>query len=112
MKDLGTRASLAVALVVLAMALLLFVPAASVRYLRAWVYLATFTGDSALMTADLLKNDPALLERRMRAGPTAEQRPAQRVIMLCVPNGVAALLVGPGLDHRFRWSLAWIIHER
>lgn len=86
------------------MALLLFVPAGTVRYWHAWVYLAIFSGASALTTLDLAKRDPALLARRMSGGPTAEKRPAQRIIMLFMSIGFIALLVVPALDRRFGWS--------
>jgi protein-S-isoprenylcysteine O-methyltransferase Ste14 len=86
------------------MGLLLFVPAGTAKYWQAWVYLAIFAAASALITADLARRDPALLERRMRGGPTAEQQPTQRLIMLCTSIGFVALLVVPSLDHRFGWS--------
>ena len=68
------------------------------------MYLAVFTGASALITVDLLRRDPALLERRMKGGPMAEPRPAQRVIMLGASAGFVALLVVPALGHRFGWA--------
>jgi len=104
--SLDARAWIAVVALAVVMGLLLFVPAGTVRYWQAWVYLATFTGTSAVMTADLLRKDRALLERRMSGGPTGEKRPAQRFIMLCISIGFIALLVVPALDHRFRWSVA------
>jgi protein-S-isoprenylcysteine O-methyltransferase Ste14 len=87
------------------MALLLFVPAGTNHYWQAWVYLAIFTSASALITLDLLRRDRALLERRMSGGPTAEKRPAQKLIMLCTSIGFIALLVVPAFDHRFGWSV-------
>ena len=104
MKSLETRAWLALAVLAAVMALLLFIPAGTVRYWQAWVYLAIFIGASGLTTVYLLANDPALLERRMHGGPTGEQRPAQKLIMWCTSVGFGALLVVPALDHRFRWS--------
>jgi protein-S-isoprenylcysteine O-methyltransferase Ste14 len=86
------------------MGLLLFVPAGTVHYGQAWVYLSIFTGASVLTTLYLMRTDPALLERRMRGGPTAEKRPAQKFIMLCTSIGFMALLIVPALDHRFGWS--------
>ena len=86
------------------MALLVFVPAGTVHYWQAWVYLAIFAGVSALTTLDLIRTDQALLERRMRGGPTAEKQPTQKVIMLSMSIGFIALLVVPALDHRFGWS--------
>ena len=87
-----------------AMALLLFVPAGTVRYWQAWVYLVVFTSASLLVTLDLMRRDPELLRRRMRGGPTAERRPAQKLIMLGASVGFIALLVVPALDRRFAWS--------
>jgi protein-S-isoprenylcysteine O-methyltransferase Ste14 len=102
--SLAARAWRALALLALAMGLLLFVPAGTARYGQAWVYLTIFIGASALVTRYLVRKDPALLERRMSGGPTAEKRPAQKVIMLATSIGFIALLVVPALDHRFGWS--------
>jgi protein-S-isoprenylcysteine O-methyltransferase Ste14 len=104
MKNLRRRAWVALALLTGAMGLLLFVPAGAVHYWQGWLYLSIFIGASALTTSDLLRRDPALLERRMRGGPTAEERPAQRIIMLGASIGFLALLAVPAFDHRFRWS--------
>jgi hypothetical protein len=46
----------------------------------------------------------ALLERRMRGGPTAEKEKAQRIIMSFLSLDFIALLVVPALDHRMHWS--------
>lgn len=88
------------------MALVLFLSAGTLRYGAAWGYLAVFFGASLLITLDLMRTDPALLARRVRGGPAAETRPAQRIAMLCASAGFLALLVVPGLDHRFGWSRA------
>ena len=92
-------------------ALLLFVPAGTIHYWQAWVYLIIFVGASWLTTIYLERNDPALLERRMRGGPTAEKEPRQKVIMLGASLGFIALLVVPALDRRFGWSVVpcWLI---
>lgn len=103
-KSLNLRAWFALASLALAMALLLFVPAWTVRYWQAWAYLAIFMGASTLTTIYLMRHDPALLERRMKGGPTAERRPAQKLIMLFTSIGFVALLVVPAFDHRFGWS--------
>lgn len=104
MTNLNARAFLALTVLALAMALLLFVPAGTVRYWQAWVYLSIFTGASLLTTLYVMRKDPALLERRMRGGPTAEKRTAQKIIMLSASMGFIALLFVPALDHRFGWS--------
>ena len=104
MKKLSTKAWLALAILGFVMGLLLFVPAGTVDYWQGWVYLSIFLGASALITLYLMRRDPALLERRMRGGPTAEKRLAQKFIMLCASTGFIALLVVPAFDHRFEWS--------
>src|SRR4029453_165645 len=104
MTNLRVKAWLALAILALVIGLLLFVPARTVRYWQAWVYLCVFFGASTLITLYLVKRDPALLERRMSGGPTAEKRPIQKFIMLCTSIGFTALLGVPSLDRRFGWS--------
>jgi len=104
MNNLTAKAWFALAAVVVVMALLLFVPAGTIHYWQAWVYLSIFTAASVLTTLYLLRKDPALLERRMRGGPIAEKRPAQKFIMLFTSAGFIALLVVSALDYRFEWS--------
>ena len=104
MATLRTRAWVGLAVLVVIMGLLLFVPAGTLGYWQAWVYLATFAVVSVLTTLYLMRSDPELLERRLRGGPTAEKRPAQKLIMLATSIGFIALLVVPAVDHRFGWS--------
>lgn len=104
MATLNVRAWLSLVALVVVMGLLLFLSAGTIRYWEAWMYLALFFGLSAAITRDLMRRDPALLERRMKGGPTAEPRPRQRIIMLGASVGFIALLLVPALDFRFRWS--------
>jgi protein-S-isoprenylcysteine O-methyltransferase Ste14 len=104
MANLAAKAWLALVILTVVMGLLLFVPAGTVRYWQAWTYLSIFTGASALTTLYLMKKDPALLQRRMSGGPTAEKRGTQKIIMMFTSAGFIALLVVPALDHRFGWS--------
>ncbi len=101
---LGTRAFLSLVALAAVMGLLLFGSAGTPHYWQGWFYLIVFFLGSLLTTLDLIRRDPALLERRMRGGPMAEKRPAQRLIMLGASAGFIALLVVPALDHRFGWS--------
>jgi protein-S-isoprenylcysteine O-methyltransferase Ste14 len=105
MASLNARAWLALVVVAAVMALLLFVPAGTLHDWQAWVYLSIFFGASSITTLDLMKRDPALLQRRMRGGPTAETETTQKVIMFFASVGFIALLVVPALDHRFGWSV-------
>ena len=86
-----------------AFAALLFLPAGTLDYWQAWVFLAVFS-IASLSTVYMLKKDPAALERRMHAGPAAETRPVQKVVAAGVYVLVSALLVFSALDHRFGWS--------
>jgi protein-S-isoprenylcysteine O-methyltransferase Ste14 len=104
MRNLNAQAWLSLIVLAVVMGLLLFIPAGTIHYWQAWVYLSIFMGASFLITLYLMKKDPALLKRRMRGGPTAEKRRTQKLIMLGASIGFVALLVVPALDHRFQWS--------
>jgi protein-S-isoprenylcysteine O-methyltransferase Ste14 len=101
---LNTKAWFSLVVLTVAMALLLFVPAGTIRYWQAWVYLAIYFAASALITLYLMKNDPALLQRRMSGGPVAEKEKTQKIIMAIASVGFTASLIVPALDHRFVWS--------
>jgi protein-S-isoprenylcysteine O-methyltransferase Ste14 len=102
--SLSTKAVLSVFVLGFLVGIIVFVAAGAIQYWQAWVYLLVFTLASLLITIDLIKNDPELLKRRMRGGPLAEQRREQRVIMWFTSFAFIALLVVPGLDHRYGWS--------
>src|SRR3974377_734935 len=63
-----------------------------------------FFGASIPIPIYLMRHDPALLQRRLAAGPTAEKEPAQKIIMLMASLGFIATLVVPALDYRYSWS--------
>jgi len=86
------------------MATLLFIPARTVSYWQAWVFLAVFGVSALAITWYLMKNDPKLLERRVSAGPTAEKDWSQKIIQTIASIGFAAILVVSALDYRFAWT--------
>jgi protein-S-isoprenylcysteine O-methyltransferase Ste14 len=102
--SLNTRAWFGIASLAGAMALILFLSAWTIDYWQAWVYLGVFFGASIPITLYLMKNDPALLRRRLRGGPTAEKRKPQKIAVLFASIGFIGVLVVPSLDHRFGWS--------
>jgi len=78
-----------------------FLPAGTLRYWEAWLFLATLFIPMAFVAAYLIAHDPALVERRLTQ---REERPRQKAIVAL--NGglwLVAFLV-PGFDHRFGWS--------
>ncbi|WP_214020642.1 hypothetical protein [Methanoculleus sp.] len=82
-------------------ALLLFVPAGSIRYWEGWIYMGVLFIPIAFVALYLLKHDPELLERRMK---TREQESEQRTIIALSTFIIIVGLVVPGLDYRFGWS--------
>jgi protein-S-isoprenylcysteine O-methyltransferase Ste14 len=86
------------------MAALLFLPAWTLDYWQAWVFLAVFGASALAITLYLMKKDPKLLERRVHAGPTAEKETAQKIIQFIASIGFAAMLVVSALDYRFAYS--------
>jgi len=89
---------------ILIMAVLLFLPAGTLNYWQAWVFMAVFVSASTAVTVYLAIHDPKLLERRMRAGPAAEKERSQKIIIFLAMMGFMGLLVVPAFDHRFGWS--------
>jgi protein-S-isoprenylcysteine O-methyltransferase Ste14 len=87
-----------------AFAALIFVPAGTVDYWQGWAFLAAFVLSTLIITIYLARNDPALLERRLRAGPQAETEPVQKIIVALIIFLFAGLLVFSALDWRFQWS--------
>ena len=85
-------------------ALLIFVPAGTIRYWQGWVFLGIFTVVSTVPAVILNRVDPAAIERRRKAGPKAETRRVQKVVMTAITASFAAVLVLSGLDYRFGWS--------
>lgn len=85
------------------MGLALFLSAGTVNYWQAWAYLGVGAATSILLTLYMIK-DPILLANRTKAGPTAEQRPAQKIIVWCMLLPWIGIFIIPGLDRRFGWS--------
>jgi len=102
--SLAARAFASIAGLFVVMALLLFAPAGTLAWWQAWLFLVVYFGGSIALVLDLLQRDPALLERRMKGGPWAEERLSQKIIMLLASTGFIALLLIPALDRRYGWS--------
>jgi protein-S-isoprenylcysteine O-methyltransferase Ste14 len=84
--------------------LLVFVPAGTFNYWQAWVFLAVFTISTSVPSIYLSLKNPAALQRRLHAGPAAETRTVQKLIISGVFLLLPALLVFCAFDHRFGWS--------
>ena len=84
--------------------LFLFIPAWTLNYWQAWVFILVFTTSVNAIGVYLSIKDPVLLERRKKVGPAAEQNVAQRIIMSLALISIIVMLVYCALDHRFAWS--------
>jgi protein-S-isoprenylcysteine O-methyltransferase Ste14 len=100
------KAAFGLANLVVVLALFLFVPAGTIRWVQAWAFLGLFTLSSLAVTVYLARKDPALLERRTQAGPIAEKERSQKIIQGLASISFLSLMVVPALDRRFGWSHA------
>ena len=98
------RIAISSVLGIAAFAVLLFVPAGTLNYWQGWAFLAVFSAASLVPTLFLGRKYPDAFERRTHAGPQAENRPVQKVVMAGTFAAFAAILVVPALDYRFGWS--------
>ena len=103
-RRLRLRAFLGLANLQVAIALLLFLSAGTVRFWQAWAYWGVFSAAVLLITLYLLRHDPGLVGRRMHAGPVAEREPSQRLIQGLAGLLFCAMFVVPGIERRFRPS--------
>jgi protein-S-isoprenylcysteine O-methyltransferase Ste14 len=84
---------------------LLFLPAWTVHFWQAWLFWAVFTAAQLSITLYFLRTDPHLIQNRLKAGPRAESRPAQKLILFFAVILSLAMITLPGFDHRFGWSV-------
>uniref|UniRef100_A0A9E8A201 Isoprenylcysteine carboxylmethyltransferase family protein n=1 Tax=Bosea sp. NBC_00436 TaxID=2969620 RepID=A0A9E8A201_9HYPH len=104
--ELFWRTLKAVLFGLIGLALLIFLPAGTLAYWQGWAFVVVFSLSTNAIGVYLALTDPALLERRMKAGPTAETRPAQKVIITLAFIALILMLVVSAFDHRFGWSQA------
>ena len=104
MTDVVANAWRGLAQFLVALILCLLLPAWSLRYWEAWVYVLVFGGCCIGITLYLQRHDLALLQRRLAAGPAAEREPRQQRIQLLASIAFIALFVLSALDHRFQWT--------
>ena len=104
MEDLGKEAFGGLLRMLLGMAVLLFLPAWTLRWWQAWVFLAVFGAATAAITLYLLRHDRKLLRRRIKAGPGAEKERSQKLIQALASLAFIANFLIAALDHRGTWS--------
>jgi protein-S-isoprenylcysteine O-methyltransferase Ste14 len=88
----------------LVLGVVMFGASGTLAYWQGWVFILVFTIATNVLGVYLALADPALLERRLKAGPFAETRSVQKALISVAFVGFFALLIVSALDHRFRWS--------
>jgi protein-S-isoprenylcysteine O-methyltransferase Ste14 len=102
--SLRKRAIVGLTQFIVLLAVLLCLSSWSLRYWQGWIFWFVFSAAVTVITVYFMKRDPALIERRLKAGPAAELRNSQKIIQAFANVFFIALVFFPGLDHRFGWS--------
>jgi protein-S-isoprenylcysteine O-methyltransferase Ste14 len=86
----------------------IFIPAGTLAYWEAWLYLAVLLIPFAFVVLYLFQHSPELLERRMH---TREKETTQSRLIALSLFYFLLIFILPGLDHRFGWSAApvWLV---
>ncbi len=86
----------------------LFIPAGTINYWNAWLFMASLFVPVLFVTAYLIKKDPELLAKRMNA--KEKEKEQKLIIKLSVIPFVFAFLI-PGFDYRYQWSAVplWLV---
>lgn len=94
----------------LALVAMVFIPAGTLNYWQGWAYVGTFIVACFLYSLYVAIHDPALMQRRMKVGPSQEKEPAQKIIVIFILAAFMALIILPPLDYRLGWSsVPWYI---
>jgi len=103
-QDLHRKSVIAIARTLVILAAALFVPVWTLRWWQAWACLAAFFVPACLITSWVAMHDPALLERRLKAGPKGEKEKGQKIVQAIASLVFLADFVIPAFDHHYGWS--------
>jgi protein-S-isoprenylcysteine O-methyltransferase Ste14 len=81
--------------------LVLFLPARTIRYWEAWIYMGIIFSCASGIVLYFLKHDPELLERRIR---TKEKVKEQKLIIAVSWVLFLPIFILPGFDKYYNWS--------
>ena len=88
-------------LMLMALGLLFFLSAGTIKYREAWAYIVTISIPMIVFGIYMFRHDPKFLERRMK---TEEKRKEQKLIQRAGALPFLLVFLLPGLDKRFGWS--------
>jgi protein-S-isoprenylcysteine O-methyltransferase Ste14 len=103
--SLRARGARRLALSLAIIAWFLFVPARSLRYWQAWLFLTLTAAFWIFSQIYFLRHDPRLVERRLQ---NKEAQPQQRLFQKLWSVILLGSFVLAGLDFRLGWSRHWI----
>jgi protein-S-isoprenylcysteine O-methyltransferase Ste14 len=106
-KEISTsKAFIMPIIVIIMLSLVFFVPAGTLRFWQAWIYLTIFSGITLFMIIYFLIKSPELLTRRsdFKDQETARKIPSFLKLFLL-------MYLIPGFDFRFNWSAVplWLV---
>lgn len=99
--NLKRRGTLRLLMTFVVLGAFLFLPAGSLRFWQAWLYLLLLEISWAFFFLSFFKTDPQLLERRLRRH---EPDPAQRIFQKFSNAFIFSGFLLAGLDFRFGWT--------
>jgi len=82
----------------------IFGPARTWNYWQGWVFLAAFFIPEFGLLIYLARHDQGLLERRLKGGMGAEQRPLQKAVMFLVMISFSLMIISSSRDHQINPS--------
>jgi len=100
-KQLLIKVLIRLVLAIIVLGLIFFLPAGSIKFWEAWVYMGILFIPMIFVLIYLLKKDPELLERRMKM--KEKEEPQKVFIKLSLLVFFIAFII-PGFDYRFEWS--------
>ena len=104
MNKLTLQSLIGLVQLILILAIFLFLPGWSLNYWQAWVFLFIFSFAVLLITLYFLRNDPKLIESRLKAGPGAEQEKSQKIIQAIASIFFILPFIISSIDHRLGLS--------
>jgi len=104
MKDLHRKTLIGILRTFVMLVAVIFLPVWTLRYWQGWLCLAAFFVPACMITVWVARNDPALLERRLKAGPKAEKEKGQKIVQAIAAVVFLGDFAVPAFDHRLGWS--------
>ena len=101
MEKLVEKVIVAYAMAFVMLGLMFFVPAGTIYYWQAWIYLILMFFVAIAISIYLFRHDKAVIERRMKL---KEKEEPQKKIIKIGSIFYLILFIIPGLDFRFGWS--------